>query len=295
MPSCWWRVWVGGRLLTGPQCTGEIRLTVGAAPEIAPVLRSTATDWARTAEVGGSCVAVDVTAQEPADVAGVVAREHGAGLVGLGEPNRSVQVPQVWVPDSSMWRLRLQAQAPNFQPADTTSIAASPVVLAMPQPIATGPAPAGTAVTWESVVRQMHTGTRLSAGTVDPDHHQVADHLSHPRGGGMRGRAEDPDTAAPRRRAPARQATRQPLGGNPSRERCFGVGHAAGLTQHVSDEVGAPDVSSTCGGTWFFLTYDHRGCETLVGYHSQGRSSWECMCHPSDRLTRTKAVGSTVS
>jgi Ca-activated chloride channel homolog len=147
---------------------GETRLTVGAAPEVAPALRSTATEWARTAKVGDTCVAVDVTAQEPADVAGVVAREHGAGLVGLGEPNRSVQVPQVWVPDSSMWRLRLQAQAPDFRPADTTSIAASPVVLAMPQPIATGLAPAGTAVTWESVVRQMQTGTRLSAGTVDP-------------------------------------------------------------------------------------------------------------------------------
>lgn len=161
-------VWVGGRLLAEPRCTGEIRLTVGAAPEIAPVLGATATQWAKTAEVSDTCIAVDVTAQEPADVAGVVAVQHRAGLVGLSEPDRSVGVPQVWVPDSSMWRLRLQAQAPDFKPADTTSIAASPVVLAMPQPIAAGLAPAGTALTWDTVVRKLQSGTQLSAGIVDP-------------------------------------------------------------------------------------------------------------------------------
>jgi Ca-activated chloride channel family protein len=161
-------VWAGSRLLVGPRCTGEIGLTVAAAPEIAPAIDAAATDWARTAEVNDTCIVVEVTAQESAEVAGVVAKEHGVGLVGLGEPNGTARAPQVWVPDSSMWRLRLQAAAPAFQPADTSSIATSPVVLAVPQPIAAGLAPAGTVLTWEKLARQMQTGTQLSAGVVDP-------------------------------------------------------------------------------------------------------------------------------
>jgi len=95
--------WVGARLVAGPRCTGEIRLAVAAAPEIAPAVRATATDWAKTAEVNDTCVVVDVTAQESADVAAAVAYQYRTTLIGVGQPNGTVQIPQVWVPDSPVW------------------------------------------------------------------------------------------------------------------------------------------------------------------------------------------------
>ncbi len=160
-------IWAGVSL-TEQSCDGEVRLAVGAAPEIAPAIQSTAAGWAEDARIDGSCVAVDVTAQDPADVAAAVAAQHRAGLVGLGQANGSVRVPQVWVPDSSMWRLRLQAAAADFRPSDATSIAASPVVLASPQPVASGLGPAGDALTWSSLVRQTQADAKITAGVVDP-------------------------------------------------------------------------------------------------------------------------------
>ena len=157
-----------GRSLTDKGCTGEVRLAVAAAPEIAPALRSAADSWAESSKSGGTCVAVDVTAQESADVAAAVAAQQGVSLVGLGKANGSVRIPQIWVPDSSLWRLRLQAVAAGFLPLDATPIAASPVVLAVPQPVASGFGPAGTAPTWGSLVRQTQAGTQITAGVVDP-------------------------------------------------------------------------------------------------------------------------------
>ena len=160
--------WAGVRLLSGPGCAGEVRLSVAAAPEIAPAIRSTAISWAETATVDGKCVAVEVTGQESADVAAGVATRQGQRLLGLGEARGSAQVPQVWVPDSSMWLSRLQAVAAGFRPTDPTSIAVSPVVLAVPQPVAAGFGPTGTELTWDSLLQQTQAGNKLTAGVVDP-------------------------------------------------------------------------------------------------------------------------------
>jgi Ca-activated chloride channel family protein len=160
--------WAGGLRLVERRCTGQIRLAVAAAPEIAPAIRSAVAGWVDTAAVDGTCIAVDVTARAPAEVAAAVAAAHGARLVGLGGANSSVQVPQVWVPDSSLWRLRLEAAAAGFLPADRTSIALSPVVLAVPQPVANSLVPRGTALTWEALVRQARAGAQISAGVVNP-------------------------------------------------------------------------------------------------------------------------------
>jgi len=160
--------WVGVRQFSGSRCNGEIRLSVAAAPGIADAVRSTATRWAGSATVDDKCVAVDVTTQDSAEVAAAVATEYGVDLVGLGQAKGSVQIPQVWVPDSSLWPLRLRGAAASFVPLDTTSIAASPVVLAVPQPLASAIAQTGTALTWDALVQQLRSGTQLSAGVVDP-------------------------------------------------------------------------------------------------------------------------------
>ena len=160
--------WVVGNRTTEKSCDGTVRFAVGATAEIAPALRSAAAAWAKDAVVGGKCVIVDVAAQAPADVAAAVAAERGVSVLGLGKANGNLQIPQVWVPDSSLWRLRLQAVAKDFQPSDATSIAASPVVLAVPQPMVSGLNASGTELTWDTLLRQAQTGSTLTAGVVEP-------------------------------------------------------------------------------------------------------------------------------
>jgi Ca-activated chloride channel homolog len=159
--------WAGGRLFTGERCDGDIRLSVAAAPEIAPAIRTVATTWAGSTDVDGKCVTVEVAARGSADVAAAVADQQGAGLVGLGKASGSVRVPHVWVPDSSLWRQRLQAAAPGFRPSDATAIATSPVVLAMPQPVASSLTKGGP-LTWDALVGRLRAGTPLNIGVVDP-------------------------------------------------------------------------------------------------------------------------------
>jgi len=159
--------WAGSNLFAAERCDGDVRLAVAASPEVAPAIRSVATSWAGSTAVDGKCVTVEVTARESAEVAAAVAGPQRAGLVGLGQASGSVQVPQVWVPDSSLWRQRLQAAAPGFRPSDGTSVAASPVVLAMPKPVASGLGTGG-GLTWDAVVRRLRTDTPLNVGVVDP-------------------------------------------------------------------------------------------------------------------------------
>lgn len=160
-------LWVAGRS-DGPDCDGTVRLTVGAAVEIAPAIRSVAAGWAKDATVDGKCVLVDVAEQAPADVAAAVAAEYRVSLLGLGKANGSIRIPQVWVPDSSLWPLRLGAAAAGFRPSDATPVATSPVVLAVPQPVVSALRPPGTTLTWETLLRQVQKGARFTAGTVEP-------------------------------------------------------------------------------------------------------------------------------
>ena len=139
-------------------CNGQVRLSIAAAPEVAPVLTHASARWAEGARGGGGeCVVIDVTAAEPADVALAVANNGGVALAGLTPlnpaasasasasatpsptvPRPSVAIPDVWVPDSSTWLVRVRAAGPDLVPPQAPSVATSPVVLAVPEPVAGG-------------------------------------------------------------------------------------------------------------------------------------------------------------
>ena len=77
--------WLGYQRLSDSKCSGSVKLTVAAATEIAPAVEQAAQQWITDgAEVNGTCVAVDVTAVNPATMAAAVARKHGVTLTGLG-------------------------------------------------------------------------------------------------------------------------------------------------------------------------------------------------------------------
>ncbi|GAB2936030.1 substrate-binding domain-containing protein [Micromonospora polyrhachis] len=162
--------WFGYRWLAEPTCTGEIRINVAAATEIAPAVSAAAEKWTVDgAAVNGTCVAVDVVSADPVDVAAKVATQHGVTLAGVGQASGAAELPDVWLPDSSTWLTRLRtAGASGFTPTNGGSVAHSPVVVAMPEPVAGRLGWPSTQLTWADLLKQVTTGSGLRAGTVDP-------------------------------------------------------------------------------------------------------------------------------
>ncbi|MFE9204994.1 VWA domain-containing protein [Micromonospora sp. NPDC007230] len=162
--------WFGYQQLAGPSCSGQIQLSVAATPEIAPAVKGAADQWVKDgAAVGDTCIAVNVTPAESVEVAATVASKHGATLAGVGQASGTAVTPDVWVPDSSTWLLRLKAGgATAFAPANGASIARSPVVVAMPEPVATRLGWPDKKFTWTDLLAQVNSSKPLHAGIVEP-------------------------------------------------------------------------------------------------------------------------------
>jgi hypothetical protein len=149
-------------------CGPTVELSVAAAPEITQAVTKIADGWnaARTS-VNGSCVRIEVTPAASADIAATIAGGAGATVTGVGKPNGGTDEPDVWIPDSSMWLQRLQGASSQLKFAGT-SIASSPVVLALPVPVAAQLAKAGTPLTIASLLAKLASGT-VRPGIVDPN------------------------------------------------------------------------------------------------------------------------------
>ncbi|MGK5440646.1 substrate-binding and VWA domain-containing protein [Micromonospora sp. URMC 105] len=162
--------WFGYQQLSGPSCSGEIQLSVAAAPELAPAVEKASAQWVEDgAAVGGTCIAVNVSASEPVDVAAAVASKHGATLAGVGQASGTVATPDVWIPDSSTWLLRLKNNgATAFAPGNGASVARSPVVVAMPEPVASRFGWPDKKLGWTDLLKAVSTGKGLRAGIVEP-------------------------------------------------------------------------------------------------------------------------------
>ncbi|MET7751198.1 substrate-binding domain-containing protein [Micromonospora sp. NPDC005367] len=161
--------WFGYRELIQPSCSGQIQLSVAVSAELAPAVDAAAGQWVKDgAAVGGTCIAVDVTASEPVDVAAVVAGKHGAVLAGVGQASGTAVAPDVWIPDSSTWLVRLKKEATAFAPTNGASIARSPVVVAMPQPIASRLGWPNAKLKWTDLLKQVNSSKPLSTGIVEP-------------------------------------------------------------------------------------------------------------------------------
>ena len=160
--------WAGYRWVKQPAaCASSVTLNVAAAPEIAPAVQSTAADWTAT-RTSGTCIRVAVTASDPGDVASAIAGRKGALVTGLGQANGKLSVPDVWIADSSTWLQRVRAVASDQLAADSPSIAQSPVVLAMPQPLAKTLGWPDAKLTWAALLQKMTSGGGLKAGIVEP-------------------------------------------------------------------------------------------------------------------------------
>jgi Ca-activated chloride channel family protein len=111
-----------------------ITLTMAASSEKAQLVKQMAADYQRRGpQVGGRCVQVNVTTKASGAAMAALARGWNQATDG---PR-----PDVWSPASSGWVTLLQQRSrgsdrPGLVPPDIPRIAASPLVIAMPRPMA---------------------------------------------------------------------------------------------------------------------------------------------------------------
>ncbi len=112
-------------------CSKQVELKVAAAPEIAPVLQTHAKQQADKVTSEGICVNAHVTKVHSASMAVAMAEANGNDIdVGDAEIDK-VQLPDVWVPESTSWLTRLEGNLNGALDERIDSVAESPVGLAV--------------------------------------------------------------------------------------------------------------------------------------------------------------------
>lgn len=147
---------VGYQQLLARACSGEATARIVASPSTAQLLDRLATRWAATEPSieDGTCARVVVESRDSAEV---------AALLSSGWDQGSGDQPDVWVPASTAWAQKAAASdiAEPFLPDLRPSIARSPTVIAMPEPMAAAldwPATRlepDTEVRWESLLEEL--------------------------------------------------------------------------------------------------------------------------------------------
>ncbi|MER7004472.1 VWA domain-containing protein [Dactylosporangium sp. NPDC000555] len=160
--------WYAFRKYSQPSCGNAAKLSIGAPADIVPALKAQATEWSERAKVGHNCVDIEVFEEDPADVAAALAGKANKALTGVGQANGKTRIPDVWVADSSLWLQRLHAADAQSVPADAKSIALSPLVLAMPEPIATTFGWPQKEITYPDLIGKVATDQKVKVGIVEP-------------------------------------------------------------------------------------------------------------------------------
>ncbi|MFC7612790.1 substrate-binding and VWA domain-containing protein [Actinokineospora soli] len=139
--------------LGGDDCAAARPLAVTAAPDIAPVVDAAAR---RVAEAD-PCFQVRVTSRASALVAEELVVSDGG------------EYPDVWVPESARWLQHAQGSGAWDVPVTGTSVATSPVVLAVAEETATELGWPAAPLTWDEVL----TAESGTVGLPDPSNDPV--------------------------------------------------------------------------------------------------------------------------
>ncbi|TDV41754.1 substrate-binding and VWA domain-containing protein [Actinophytocola oryzae] len=133
--------------LRASSCDTTTTLNVTASPDIAPVISRTAREVSKE----DKCYEVRVTDTDSEATAESLVVSDGT------EP------PDVWIPESTIWLQRAQARGASGVPVTGTSVASSPVVLAVTEDAATQLGWPAKQPTWGDVL-----GSSLKIGLPDP-------------------------------------------------------------------------------------------------------------------------------
>lgn len=125
-------------------CDRTTVLRVATSPAYVDTITAWGKEWSK-ADAAGRCVKVEASGVSNADTLTGVA---GGWFPALGRQ------PDVWIPDSTTWLERLAQERPSTADlvADAPSVAWSPMVLALPHPMARAIAPEGKPVTVDDLL-----------------------------------------------------------------------------------------------------------------------------------------------
>lgn len=124
--------------LSANGCDDRVTLTVTAAPDIAPVIMQAGARASEEDKEG--CYEVSVASRDSASTAESLAVSDGS------------ERPDAWIPESTMWLQRAQGKGAWNVPITGTSVASSPVVLAVAETTASEAGWPSTPITWDKVV-----------------------------------------------------------------------------------------------------------------------------------------------
>jgi Ca-activated chloride channel homolog len=127
----------------GGNCPETLTLSVRTAPSLTAPLTDLATGYnASYRQVDRQCVRVRIET--------VGSGETAAALAAGWSQDKDGAAPDVWIPESTSWvaLARTGAAATTMVPSDGKVIATSPLVLAMPRPMATALGWPGRQLSW---------------------------------------------------------------------------------------------------------------------------------------------------
>jgi len=144
-----------GYLWVTARCGGApVELAIAASPEQAPVVESLAEKWQEDApEIDGRCAELSVRAVQSAEVA--------SSLTPNWEADSEDPRIDVWMPDSSVW-IKSAAARPDVTAmvsGRSTIVAKSPVVMALPKPMAEALGWPDKVISWAELAKARVAGT----------------------------------------------------------------------------------------------------------------------------------------
>lgn len=140
--------------LIGSSCSGQVTATVVVSPRIETMMQGLRRSWADSSpSVDGTCAMVSIEAMDSAAAT--------TALSGRWNAKTDGPTPDAWVPDSTAWAKVAGADedAAAMLPSRQPSLARSPLVLAVPKPMAEAAGILDTPVTWSALVKKL-SGTR---------------------------------------------------------------------------------------------------------------------------------------
>jgi hypothetical protein len=133
-------------------CDNPTQVTIAAAPEIAPVITEVADNLAASDD--DPCYRIDLVARDSANATDWLAE------------SADQERPDVWIPDSTLWLNRAREKGATFVPPTATSLASTPVVLAVAEGAAIQRGWPQKQLNWSTVINP--NAGNLAMGMPDP-------------------------------------------------------------------------------------------------------------------------------
>ncbi len=124
-------VGTGYAVVAQRRCEGQLTLSMVSAPEQATILSALAQQWMNTKpSAGGKCLRLEVVSKDSAQVANALSPDW--------DSRRDGPRPDIWAPEASSWvtLARGRPDSRDLLPPVSPPLARSPVVVAMPKPMA---------------------------------------------------------------------------------------------------------------------------------------------------------------